>query len=112
MDKEIPDTIVINGFVDDHSIRQNFKAGDKTSKQVMKNDFETVFIHFKNWMNSMHLKLNPDKTECILFRSTKQLEKISTEPLISSGNLMPISQIVRYLGGNLDQSLKFKEHVN
>ena len=62
------------------SIRKNFKEGDKTSKLVTKNELETTFIHIKNWMDTMHLKLNSDKTEYILFRSAKQLKNINRTP--------------------------------
>ena len=55
--------MVINHFIDDHSIRKNSKAGDIMNKIVTKNELETAFIHIKNRMNTIHLKLNSDKTE-------------------------------------------------
>ena len=72
--------MVINGFTDDHSIGKNFKAGDKTSKLVTKNELETAFIHIKNRMETIPLKLNSGKTEYILFRSTQQLKKYQQNP--------------------------------
>ena len=61
--KKIPDKIVINGFTDDHSIWKYSKAGNKTSKLLKRNELETVFVHIKNWLDTMHLKLNSGKTE-------------------------------------------------
>ena len=59
----------------------------------------------------MHLKLNPDKTEYILFGSWQQLKKISPEPLNAQGDSIPVSELLRYLGGFLDQNLNFKKHI-
>ena len=100
--------MVINGFADDLSIRK--KSSKQVTKLVPMNELETAFLHIKIWMDTMHLKLNSNKTEYILFGSTKQL-KISTEPLYVNGDLIPISHGMKYLGGYLDQSLNFKEHV-
>ena len=55
--------MMINGFTDDCSIRKNFRAGDRTRELVTKNRLETVFFHIKNCMDTMHLKLNSDKTK-------------------------------------------------
>ena len=99
------------GFTDDHSIRKNFKAHDKTSKLVTKNELETAFVHIK-WMDTEYLKLNSDKTEYILFKSAKQLEKILIKPLNDNSDLIPISNVVRYLGEylylfNKEESIRY-----
>ena len=39
----------------------------------------------------MHLKLNPDKTEYILFGSQQQLKKTSQEPLDAKGDPIAVS---------------------
>ena len=62
-------------------------------------------------MDTMHLQLNSDKTEYMLFWSTKQLKRISKEPLNANGDPILIRHIVKYVGGYLSQSLNFKEHV-
>ena len=62
-------------------------------------------------MDTLHLKLNSDKTEFILFRSQAQLKKISPEPLNAHGNLTEESKVVRYLRGFLDQQLNVKQHI-
>ena len=63
-------------------------------------------------MDTMHLKLNPDKTEYILFGSQQQLKKTSSEPLNAHGDPIAISDAMRYVGGFLDQHLNFKKHIN
>ena len=59
----------------------------------------------------MCLKLNPDKTEYILFGFQQQLMKTSPEPLDAQGDPIAVSEAVRYLGGFLDQHLNFKKHI-
>ena len=65
----------------------------------------------KCWMDAMHMKLNPNKTEYILFSSWQQLKKTSPEPLDAQGDPIAVSEAVSYLGGFLDQHLNFKEHI-
>ena len=60
----------------------------------------------------MKLKLNWDKTELILFRSAKQkVKKCTTKSITLDGNLIKVSNYVKYLGGGLDSTLTFKIHV-
>ena len=46
-------------------------------------------------MDTIHLKLNSNKTEYILVKSQAQLKKISPEPLNAYSNLIEISKVVR-----------------
>ena len=69
IDYQIDNSITLTAFADDHSIFNNFKASDKEQEHKVKTDLETTFTHLKQRMNMMCLKLNPDKTEYILFGS-------------------------------------------
>ena len=62
-------------------------------------------------MDTMYLKLNSDKTEYIKFRSKQQLHRSTSTLINAKGNLFNLSEVVRYLGGYLDQTLSFKEHI-
>ena len=73
---QINDSITPTAFADDHSICKNFKAGNRVEHKT-KTDLKEAFIQLKCWMDAMHLKLNPDKTEYILFSSQQQLKKTS-----------------------------------
>ena len=66
----------------------------------------------QSWMSANRLKLNPDKTEFILFGSQKQLEALTTIlPVnILGSNLMP-SDTVRNLGVKLDSKLDMSHHI-
>ena len=62
-------------------------------------------------MDSMHLKLNTDKTDFIIFGWKQQLRKLDESQLDASGSLIPKSKVVRYIGGHLDTSLTFETHI-
>ena len=107
---QIDNSITLTAFADDHSICNNFNAGDKEQEHKVKTDLEKTFTDLKQWMDTMHLKLNPDKTEYILFCSWQQLKKTSQEPLDAQGDHIVVNKVVRYLGF-LDQNLNFKKHI-
>ena len=62
-----PDSITINGFADDQSIGKNYTATDKNQEIRTKEKLETTVTNIKYWMDTVHLKLNSDKTEYIKF---------------------------------------------
>ena len=72
---------------------------------------QTTLTSIKDWMDSMHLKLNTDKKHFIIFSSKQQLKKLDESPQDANDNLIPKSNVIRYLGGHLDTSLTFDMHV-
>ena len=64
-----------------------------------------------SWMDTMHLKLNPDKTEFIMFDYRNQLVKCTTSYVTISDSTIPKSPSVKYLGVTLDTNLNLKEHI-
>ena len=65
---------------------------------------ENTLNYIKEWMDSMRLKLNSNKTEYIQFGSRQQIKKIDTSPINANGNLIPMREY-------LDTNLTFSEHV-
>ena len=63
---QIDNYTALAAFADDHSICNNFKAGNKVQEHKIKTDLEEAFTQLKDWVDTMHLKLNPDKAEYIL----------------------------------------------
>ena len=64
-------------------------------------------------MDQIRLKLNTNKTKYIQFSSRQQLNKIDTTiPFNADGDLIQMSNVVKYLGGYVDCNLKFKEHIS
>ena len=63
-------------------------------------------------MSASKLKLNPDKTEFILFGSKKQRERINAcFPIDILGNPLRPTKSVRNLGVWLDSHFSFSKHV-
>ena len=62
----IDNSITLTAFADDHFIHNNFKAGNKVQEHKIKTDLDEAFTQLKQWMDTMYLRLNPDKTEYIL----------------------------------------------
>ena len=66
----------------------------------------------KEWMSSSKLKLNPDKTEFILFGSKKQRERLNVcFPIDILGNPLHPTKSVRNLGVWFDSDFSFSKHV-
>ena len=69
-------------------------------------------LSIKNWMDKMHLKMNPSKTEFIYFGNRVQLKKCLVDNLNIVGDLILRSHTIKYLGAHLDENLNYKQHVN
>ena len=66
----------------------------------------------KEWMSASKLKLNPDKTELILFGSKKQRERLNVcFPIDILGNSLHPTKSVRNLGVWFDSDFSFSKHV-
>ena len=63
-------------------------------------------------MDKVQLRLNAEKTECILFWSRLTINKAEQEPLRAGPGLIEQSEKVKYLGGVLDSTLNYKSHVS
>ena len=66
----------------------------------------------KRWLSTNKLKLNPDKTEFIVFGSKSQREKLNHSfPVNILGNLISPADVVRKLGVWFDSDFSFSCHV-
>ena len=66
----------------------------------------------KEWMSASKLKLNPNKTEFILFCSRKQRERLNAcFPIDILGNPLHPTESVRNLGVWFDSDFSFSKHV-
>ena len=66
----------------------------------------------KEWMSASKLKLNPDKTEFILFGSKKQRERLNVcFPIDILGNPLHPTKSIRNLGVWFDSDFSFSERV-
>ena len=108
----IPETISIAGFTDDHTIRKSFNPTINCNEEIeCVKDLENCLINIGKWMDQMHLKMNPTKTEFILFGSHQQLSKCCTRNIKVIEETVTQRPVVKYLGAWLDNNLSFKQHV-
>ena len=71
----VPSDVHLSGFADDHSVRKELKANDRSAELQTKNDVEECVVDVKSWMDQVRLKMNPSKTEFIYFGSRIQLSR-------------------------------------
>ena len=107
----IPSFVTLSGFADDHSIRRCFPAKFHTAEKRTISTMENTLTKVANWMTSMQLKLNSEKTKFILFGSRQMLKHADTEHLNFGTTPIQWSNLIKYLGGYLVSCLTFKEHV-
>ena len=94
----IPKDLTLSGFADDHSVRRTFMADSCNDEAETNITLENCMLKIKSWMDSMRLKMNPNKTEFIYFGSKQQLKKCKIESLKVSEDLIPRADMIRYLG--------------
>ena len=101
----------VYGFADDHSVWDSFKAKDRADELECIGRLEDCAVDLKQWMDQNRLRMNSKKTEFILFGSSVQLAKCTTESLNVNGEIIPMVNMVKQLGVFLDQNLNFKHHI-
>ena len=72
---------------------------------------EKSMLDIKSWMDAVKLKLNEIKTECIYFGGRQQLAKTQRDTININGKTIQCTNKIKYLGGHLDSSLIFKDHI-
>ena len=100
----VKEPVSINGYADDHSLCRTFNPNSRADESQCVKDFQISVQDIAEWMTSMRLKLNCDKTELILFGSGQQLLKCKTSEIELNGYPISVSQYVKYLGGGLDST--------
>lgn len=73
---------------------------------------QTCFDSLSVWMASNRLKLNPDKTEVMVFGSKHNLSKLNLNSIVLGGVNIQFSAQVRNLGVILDPCLTFESYAN
>ena len=111
-------TIELSHLLKSLNITCHFYADDTQLLFKISNIDETiievnqVFNKIKGWMVSRRLKLNIDKTECILINSRSRLHNFEDFTHLTLGELrIKISDSVRNLGVIFDKDLSFRDHM-
>ena len=67
-----------------------------------------------DWMYQNKLKLNSDKTECLLIGRPSELQRVSSENICVTGDVISVcaDSVVRNLGAYFDKCLSMEAHVS
>ena len=98
------------GYADDHQIYKSFSTHHQHT--VLSELIKQCFAAIKKWMNQYYLKLNDDKTQIIIFGSSRILQKIKmTGVNIAEGIPIQFKTTVKNLGILMDNKLTMRKQV-
>ena len=84
-----------------------------TTIQSTTSKIEEVMTDIKNWMVKKRLKLNDDKTECMLFGTEHALKNYEQfQHIMTGASNIKIVPVVRNLGVYIDSSLTMKNQIS
>ena len=101
----------LNGFADDHSLKNTFKANDRLAEKQSIHILELSLGEVKIWMDKNCLCINDSKTKFIMLGGQQQLKKCTTKSINVNSSTVKRSAIVKYLGAWFDENLNMKEHI-
>lgn len=100
-----------SGYADDSNARISFPTCFQL--HVTSEKLPQLMDKITNWMNRFFLKINPDKTEIILFQPTSLNSKPTINgTILSTGECIRFSEFVKNLGVILDRFLNFEIYIN
>ena len=99
-----------SGYADDNNARLSF--GIHFQHQVITEELPDLMRQIINWTNQYFLKINPDKTEIILFQPSTIKDTNLIKGSFLDGNCVRFSHSVKNLGFNLDSFLNMEGHVD
>ena len=97
-------------FADDSNGKKIFAI--EFQYNVCKNDIATVMSEITHWMNMMFLKINPEKTEIILFHLKSHQEQVIIRGSLIGDQCIRYSEAVKNVGVWLDHQLNMDVHIN
>ena len=98
------------GYADDHQVSSSFKAPFKfnTLRIFIPNCINTI----SNWMANYFLKLNPSKSQIIVFTPNSETNQIFIQYITLQNSYICVSPQVLNLGIIIDNNLHFTPHIN
>ena len=97
-------------FADDSNGRKTFSITFQYS--VLRNEVPLCVQNVTSWMNQQYMKVNPDKTEIILFFPKSLKDQVVIKGTIIGEDCIRFSKEVKNVGVWLDENLLMDKHVN
>ena len=98
-----------SGYADDSNARQTFSLSFQFNTIVTQ--VPALLDIITKWMNEHFLKINPDKTEIILFTPYSKVNTINGV-ILSNGDCVRFSSSARNLGFYFDSHMTLEPHIN
>ena len=100
-------------YADDTQLYIAFRPGNDLEETAALTAMESCLADISQWMHTNKLKLNSDKTECLLIGRRQQLQKVGNISMLSVGNSQIASSCeVRNLGTWFDSKMSMVCHIN
>ena len=99
-----------SSFADDSNRSKTFSISFQYN--VLKNDVAKCIEEVVKWSNHMFLKINPDKTEIILFYPKALEDKVIIRGTFVGDGCIRYSREVKNVGVWLYSNLKMDKHIN
>ena len=101
----------VHGYADDHQVLYSFQIDFQVS--VIRNIIPRGLDLISSWMCKHFLKLNPSKSQVIVFYPKAKSGQVVFERLmLSDGTYIPLSSEVYNLGVTMDSQLTFSPHIS
>lgn len=100
-------------YADDTQLYIAFRPGNDLEETAALTAMESCIADISQWMHKDKLKLNSDKTECLLIGTRQQLQKVSNISMLLVGDsqIAPSCE-VRNLGTWFDSKMSMLSHIN
>ena len=76
----------LNGFTNNHSLKNTFKANDRLAEKQSIHILELCLGEVKIWMDGNRLCMNDSKTEFIMLGGQQELKKCTTKSINVNGS--------------------------
>ena len=103
--------ITLLGYADDNTILASIDPNAQNNEQQVIGNIENSLEKTKHWMCLNRLKMNDQKTKFIMYGNNIQLSKCSTKHIKIGDEIIGGSDMINFLGINIDNNLSFKEHI-
>lgn len=104
--------ILFHGYADDTQLLMPIDPNHKNVQEEVVKELENSVATIGLWMKANKLKLNNDKTECMVIGLPQQRKKIIFDSVTFGNENIKIVNSVRNLGWMMDNNLDMSVHVN
>ena len=99
------------GYADDNTISACIDPNVQYNEQQVIGNIQNSLEKNKHWICLNSLKMNNQKTKFIMYGNNVQLSKCSIKHIKIGDEIIGGSDMINFLGIDIDNNLSFKEHI-